>query len=111
MKFKQVVPSLLAAGLIAFTLTGCETEHEHEGPKESEAQLKAQAKVSEADARATVMAKLPNATIKEAELEKEHGKLIWSFDVAVPDSKVTEVNVNAITGALVNMENETPSQK
>jgi len=38
--------------------------------------------------------KVPNGTVKESELEKEHGKLQWSLDVATPDSKdITEVNV------------------
>jgi uncharacterized membrane protein YkoI len=110
MKLKNLLPSLLLGGLIAISLTACETEHdsEHEGKegKMSDSQLKAAAKLSEADARQVVMAKLPNATIKEAELEKEHGKIIWSFDITVPDKSVTEVNVNAVTGELVNMEKE-----
>ena len=110
MKFKTLLPSLLAAAAIAVSLTACETEKE-DAPKLSDAQLKAQAKVSEADARATVMAKLPNCTIKEAELEQEHGKIIWSFDVSVPDGKVTEINVNAVTGEIVNMEKETPGKE
>jgi uncharacterized membrane protein YkoI len=110
MKLKNLLPSLLLGGLIAISLTACETEkeNEHEGKegKMSDAQLKAAAKLSEADARQVVMAKLPNATIKEAELEKEHGKIIWSFDITVPDKSVTEVNVNAVTGELVGMEKE-----
>jgi uncharacterized membrane protein YkoI len=110
MKLKNLLPSLLLGGLIAISLTACETEreNEHEGKegKMSDAQLKAAAKLSEADARQVVMAKLPNATIKEAELEKEHGKIIWSFDITVPDKSITEVNVNAVTGELVGMEKE-----
>ena len=51
-------------------------------------------------------------TVKEAELEKEKGKLIWSFDITTPDSKdVTEVNVDAITGDVVSIEKETPGQQ
>ena len=41
----------------------------------------AEAKVSKDDAEKTALAKVPNGTIKEAEIEKEHGKLIWSFDI------------------------------
>src|ERR1700749_4609527 len=112
MKFTNIVPSLVLAGLVAVTLTACETEHEHEHEheghaKESEAQLKAEAKISESDARAIALAKVPNGTIKEGELEKEHGKLIWSFDIATPDTKdITEVNVDAITGDVVSMDKE-----
>ncbi len=44
---------------------------------------------------------------KKANLEKEHGKLIWSFDIATPDSKeITEVNVDAIDGSIVSVEKE-----
>jgi hypothetical protein len=39
----------------------------------------------------------------------EKGKLIWSFGFTTPDSKnITEVNVDAITGDVVNVEQETP---
>jgi uncharacterized membrane protein YkoI len=40
--------------------------------------------------------------VRSEELEKEHGKLIYSFDIAVPGkSGVEEVNVDAITGKVV----------
>lgn len=86
---------VLATGLIA----GCETE--------KESTLQAQAKVSKADAQATALAKVPNATVNECELEREHGKIIWSIALNTPDSKdITEVNVDAITGDVVNVEHE-----
>jgi uncharacterized membrane protein YkoI len=67
----------------------------------------AQAKVSKDDAGKTALAKVPNGTIKEGELEKEKGKLIWSFDITTPDTKdITEVNVDAITGDVVFVEKE-----
>jgi uncharacterized membrane protein YkoI len=38
--------------------------------------------------------------------------LIWSFDIATPDSKnTTEVNVDAITGDVVSVEHETPEKE
>lgn len=76
------------------------------------AQLEAKAKISKAEAEQIALAKVPNGTIKEGELEKEKGKLIWSFDMSTPDTKdTTEVNVNAITGHLVSMEWETPADQ
>ena len=87
--------SVLAAGFLA----GCATENE--------SQLQAKAKISKADAQATALAKVPNGTVKDCELEREHGKLIWSFGITTPDSKdITEVNVDALTGAVVNVEHE-----
>ena len=95
MKLQLTICSILAAGWLA----GCASQNQ--------SQLQAEAKISRADAQATALAKTPNGTVKEAELEREHGKLIWSFDIATPDTAdITEVNVDAITGAIVNVEHE-----
>ena len=102
MKIKCLASSALAVVLLA----GCASE------KPEHAKLEAQAKVSRADAEKTALAKAPGGTIKEGELEKEHGKLIWSFDIATPNSPdITEVAVDAITGAVISVENETPAQQ
>jgi uncharacterized membrane protein YkoI len=94
-KIQLTLCSILAASLIA----GCESDNQ--------SRLQADAKISKADAEATALTKAPNGTIKEAELEREHGKLIWSFDIATPDSPdITEVNVDAITGAVVGISHE-----
>ena len=80
--------------------------------EESMAELKAQAKISEASARATALTKVPSGTIASAELEKEHGKLIWSFDINTPGTKnVTEIQVNAKTGKIVSTQVETPKKE
>lgn len=109
------IKNIIGAALVAAMLAGCESdEHEgHEGNKEArQAQLMAQAKVSQSDAQATALAQVSNGTIKESELEKEHGKLIWSFDIATPDTKnITEVNVNAIDGTVVSKEIEKPENE
>ena len=70
--------------------------------------LQAEAKVSEADAKATALATVPTGTISSAELEKEHGKLIWSFDIAKAGSKnITEVHVDAKSGKVISSKTET----
>jgi uncharacterized membrane protein YkoI len=75
--------------------------------KETAAALKAQAKVSEDSARKLAMAVVPNGTIKESELEREKGKLIYSFDITIPGKEgIEEVNIDAITGKLVGREHE-----
>jgi uncharacterized membrane protein YkoI len=109
MKMKMIVCFTLAASL----LDGCVSEKcEHHDKQAKQAKLMAEAKVSKDDAEKTVLAKVPDGTIKESELEKEHGKLIWSFDVATPDAKdITEVNVDAITGDVVSMEKEAPESQ
>jgi uncharacterized membrane protein YkoI len=97
MNIKLNVCCLLAATLVA----GCESEsHEHDNAK-----LQAEAKITEADARATALTKVPDGTIKESELEKEKGKLVWSFDIAQPNAEgISEINVDAITGTIVSVE-------
>lgn len=104
MKMKWIICSALAAGL----LIGCVSEEkEHQDKEAKQAKLMAQAKVSKETAQQTALAKVANGTVKEAELEKEHGKLIWSFDITTPDTKdITEVNVDAMTGDVVGVEKE-----
>jgi uncharacterized membrane protein YkoI len=93
---------MLAAGLLAGGLTACASA------KEKQAKLEAQAKVSKADAEKTALTKAPGGTVKSCEIEMEKGKLIWSFVFATPDTKdyFTEVNVDALTGDIVNVEKE-----
>jgi len=55
---------------------------------------------------------VPDGVVKEGEIEKEHGKLIWSFDLTVLDSQnIKAVAVGAITGQVVSIETETPEQQ
>ena len=104
---KSILRSLLAivaAGLLAGGVSEkCEKQHQ----EAKQAKLMAQAKVSRADAEKTALAKAPNGTIREGELEKEKGRLVWSFDITTPDTKdITEVNVDAVTGNVVSVESE-----
>ena len=85
---------------------GCATS------KDKEAKLQAQAKISRSDAEKIALAKVPGGTIKEAEIEKEKGKVIWSFDVATPGTAdITEVQVDAMSGEIVAIEQESPTQQ
>jgi peptidase YpeB-like protein len=75
--------------------------------KEAEPGLKAQAKVPSDSAMRTAIAKVPGGTIREAELEKEHGRLVYSFDIRDPKkSGVEEVLVDAKTGKVVSAKHE-----
>jgi uncharacterized membrane protein YkoI len=76
---------------------------------ESQSTLKKEAKISEATARATALKEVPNGTVKSSELERENGKLIYSFDITVPGKTgIDEVNVNAIDGSVVAKQHESP---
>ncbi|HEV2436315.1 MAG TPA: PepSY domain-containing protein [Verrucomicrobiae bacterium] len=106
MKTKSILCVALTAGLLA----GCASEKsEHQN---KQARLEARAKIAKADAQQTALQQVPNGTVKEAEIEKEHGKLIWSFDIATPGSKdITEVNVDAVNGKVVSTDKETPEKE
>src|SRR5438105_860334 len=110
MKTKSIIYLVSIAGLL-IGLSACMTEREEkEEHKEKEAKLESQAKISKADAEKIALGKVPGGTIKEGELEKEKGKLIWSFDVATPGTKdITEVHVDAISGQVISTEKETPA--
>ena len=80
--------------------------------KESQAALQREAKIPEATARATALAEVPNGTVKSSELEREKGKLIYSYDISVPGKTgIEEIAVNAIDGTIVSREHETPKME
>ena len=53
-----------------------------------------------------------NGTIESGELEREKGKLIYSFDIRVAhQTGITEVAVDAMKGNVVDVHHETPAQE
>jgi len=80
--------------------------------EESPAALQKEAKITEAAARATALKQVPTGTVKKFELERENGKLIYSYDISVPGKTgIEEVAINAIDGTVVAHEHETPKQE
>jgi len=111
MKHKISFGTFITVGLLLCGFTACESEKEHEG-QGGQSSLATQAKITRAQAEQVAMAKVPGGTIKEGELEKEKGKLIWSFDIATPGtSDITEVAVDAITGQVVGVDKETAADE
>src|SRR5262245_62138731 len=77
--------------------------------QQNEAELLKQARITKHQAKRIALAKVKRGTIKSAELEKENGVLIWSFDIAQPLKKdITEVWVDATTGKILATDVETP---
>jgi len=108
MKVTSIICAAVTLGLLAGGLTACRTEKE-EGKA---AKLEAQARITKAEAEKIALAKVPGGTIKEGEIEKEKGKVIWSFDIATPGTKdITEVNVDAMTGAVVDISKESAAEQ
>jgi len=73
------------------------------------AESKPQPKITMEQAKATALQK-ESGTIKSAELEKEHGRWIYSFDIATTYG-VREVNIDANTRKVVEDSKETIAQE
>ena len=70
------------------------------------------AKVTPEAAAATARAQVPDGTIVAAEIEKEGGKLIYSFEIKIAGrAGEQEVNVDAVNGSVVGVEHETPQSE
>ena len=67
-------------------------------------------KITMEKARAIALKKAPGK-VKSEELENEHGKLIYSFDIATSKSGVTEVNVDAMNGKIVAVQYENAAKE
>lgn len=48
-----------------------------------------------------IASKTVDGEIKSGEREKEHGKMIYSFDIKGADGKNHEINIDAITGEVI----------
>jgi uncharacterized membrane protein YkoI len=80
--------------------------------KEDAPGLLKRAKVTPEAAQAAARARMPGGTIKAAEIEMEKGKLIYSFDIVTTGKPgVDEVTVDAMTGAVLGVEHESPADE
>lgn len=95
------IPSLLLTGAAAAALALAPRPAQAQEISGSAA-LKAEAKISGDSARTIALARVPKGKVQSGELEREHGKLVYSFDIMTPGkSGVEEVNVDAMTGTVV----------
>lgn|GEM_PF-876928 len=76
----------------------------------SDAAMKKEAKISMDQARAIAL-KNAAGKVESGELEREHGKLIYSFDIRNAKGTIDEVNVNAMDGSIVAVEHENKTKE
>ncbi len=97
----------------AGTKTTTAKRHKTVKKEESAAALRAEAKIPEATARATALGQVPTgSSVKKYELEREHGTLIYSYDITVPGKTgIEEIAVSALDGSIVAREHETPKME
>lgn len=68
------------------------------------------ARITKAQAEKTALGLAKGASVKEGELERENGKLVWSFDLD-DAGRTREIQVNALTGAIVSDKIESPADE
>ena len=105
---KRFLPALSTCALSALLSTASLAGESCKG----DAALKQRAKITCEQARKTALAKVGSGRIKGAEIEEENGKLIYSFDIKKQKtSGIEEVQVDAVSGAIVSVEHEGRKQE
>jgi uncharacterized membrane protein YkoI len=113
MKRKATLFAIIMAILLtgASLVTAMTTATQESKSKETkQAKLQRQAKITIEQARETALQRAPG-TVEDGELEREHGKLVYSFDIRNAEGTITEVQVNAITGKIARVEHENKRQE
>lgn len=111
MRITRLIPLAAVAVFASAAVAGAQAPAHRQKP-ETQADLQKEAKMTMADARAMALRTVPNAHIKAGEIEREGGKLIYSFDMKVAGkSGIDEVNIDAMTGTLVGKQHETPKDE
>jgi|SRR5450755_1034715 uncharacterized membrane protein YkoI len=114
----RVAASIVVAtlGLAPLVLNAAETTTTTKTVKkttvvESQADLQKEAKITMAKAREIALTKVKSGKIESGEIERENGKLIYSFDIKTSKPGITEVNVNAMTGKIVDVHTENAAKE
>lgn len=120
MRINRLVPFVFVAVTAVASTAGAQhvasaTKHSktyRQKKVETQVELQKEAKMTMVDARAMALRTVPGATIQAGEIEREGGKLIYSFDMKVASkSGIDEVNIDAMTGKLVGKQHETPKDE
>ena len=98
-----LISALLTSGSLVIAKSGGQENA-------NEAKLARQAKITKEQAQETALKRAPGK-VESAELEKEHGKLVYSFDIRNAKGTIDEVQVSAITGKVVRVEHENKKQE
>ena len=118
MHLSRISPFILVAAMAVTATAGAQSvvaaPHRTSQHKkvETQAELQKEAKMTMEEARTTALKTVPGATIQAGEIEREGGKLIYSFDMKVPGKTgIDEVNIDAMTSKLVSHQHETPKDE
>lgn len=113
MKFRNT--SIIGLAVSAFIFIGILTGASvnifgQEREEKPNPKLAKQAKITMEQARETALNQVPGK-IESEELEKEHGILLYSFDIRNSKGTITEVQVDAKTGKFLSAKEETKADE
>jgi uncharacterized membrane protein YkoI len=112
MKYYLMLVIILASMLSVGISVTASVQGNEQGNQESQAQqrLARQAKITREQAQEVALKRAPG-NVESGELEREHGKLVYSFDIRNAKGTITEVQVSAINGRVVRVEQENKKQE
>ena|SRR5947209_12929147 len=112
--YRFVFGLLLTAGLTGTSAASprriAPVPHKSQQARDESKSLQSQTKITMDEARATALKRAPGK-VESGELEREHGRLVYSFDIRNSKGPITEVQVSAITGRIVRVEHENKRQE
>lgn len=68
-------------------------------------------KLTRQQAQKIALQRVNGGKVTSAELENEKGALVWSFDIAKNEKNITEILVNANTGAIIDIQKESAAHE
>jgi uncharacterized membrane protein YkoI len=92
--------------LVLFAVVGCASSGNAPAGKMSSTEklaLLGSTKIDVSDAIKAALDKAPGRVV-DTELRTKNGKTVWEIDIASPDQKLTEVDVDASTGTVTDTE-------
>lgn len=113
----SVIFAAVAAIPAAAQSTAQDTTHHamahRTGTRHAKVSLASQAKISKDSATKVALGQVAaGSTVKSSELEKEKGKLIYSFDITVPgQTGIEELNISAVDGSVIAHEHESAAKE
>lgn len=90
-QMKTFLSAIILSGMVVIFAAGANAQHKKIGMRRAQA-------IASKHAR--------GLSLKDKELEKENGKWIYSFEFKNRDGSIREVNVDALTGAVLSIEHE-----
>jgi uncharacterized membrane protein YkoI len=111
-RFATLVAFAIATSAVAAGAQQATQHPSHHAKVETQAQLEHEARITMAQARALATSTVPGAKIQAGEIEREGGKLIYSFDMKTQGKTgIDEVNIDAMTGKVIGNQHETPKDE